>query len=65
MKFVFQLENSMENQEYLNDGVYAEWDGYGIYIWTSDGIDDSEKIYLDPVTLNELNNFYNAKLLEE
>ena len=27
------------NQTYLGDGVYAEFDGYQIWVWTSNGIE--------------------------
>lgn len=43
-----------DNQTYLGDGVYASHDGYGVWIWTSDGVRQSEKIFLEPSTLAAL-----------
>lgn len=31
---------------YLGDGVYAEFDGWQVWIWTSDGIRNNPKIAL-------------------
>lgn len=48
---------------YLGDGVYAEQDGYHIWLWTSDGINDSRKIALEPAVLDALF-AYRGSLLE-
>lgn len=42
---------------YLGDGVYAEHDGFQVWIWTSNGVRESERIALEPVTLKALNEF--------
>lgn len=34
--------------DYLGDAVYAEWDGYQIKLFTSNGITAIDTIYLDP-----------------
>lgn len=39
---------------YLGDGVYAEYDGYNIWLYTSDGIKESEKIAIERGTYNHL-----------
>ena len=44
--------------EYLGDGVYVDFDGYQLGIWTSDGATDSGKIYLEPAVLNALVGYY-------
>lgn len=51
------------NHAYIGDGVYAEFDGYGIWLRTGDHRDDlcDNKVYLEPDVLNSLNQFYNAK----
>jgi hypothetical protein len=36
------------NQEYLGDGVYAEFDGYQIWLYTHDGISRLCEIALEP-----------------
>lgn len=51
-----------DTQTYLGDGVYASHDGYAIAIWTSDGIRQSEKIYLEPEVLAALDQFVRAAL---
>lgn len=44
---------------YLGDSVYAEFDGYGIWLTTNNGHPDDprNKIYLEPVVLNSLDIF--------
>lgn len=39
---------------YLGDGVYAEDDGHGIVLTTSNGIDVTNVIYLEPEVLDKL-----------
>jgi hypothetical protein len=52
----------MENESYLGDGVYARWDGCGCWIYTSNGFETSEEIYIELDTLNSLNDFVANKL---
>ena len=40
-------KNLLNNPTYLGDGVYVEFDGYHIKLTTSDGISDTNTIYLD------------------
>ena len=44
---------------YLGDGVYAIYDGYGIWLHANDHRPElaSDKIYLEPSVLRALNNF--------
>ena len=49
--------NGSQKPTYLGDGVYACFDGYQVWIWTSDGISESERIALEPETLRSLNNY--------
>ena len=37
-----------ENKVYLGDAVYAEYDGYQIWLSTSNGIYDTNRIALEP-----------------
>jgi hypothetical protein len=49
-------------QRYLGDGVYADKDERGwVWIYTSDGINSSSKICLDPDVLSSLVEFYQEK----
>ena len=47
----------MDKKEYLGDGVYAGFDGYQVWIWTSDGEADSQMIALEPEVLLQLIQF--------
>lgn len=46
-------------KSYLGDGVYAQFDGFHIWIYTSDGIKESEKIALEQKVLDQLVKFNN------
>ena len=48
----------MDNRIYLGDGVYAIWSGYDIELRTGDIDNPDDVIYLEPRTLDALNNFY-------
>lgn len=39
---------------YLGDGVYARYDGWHVRLWTSDGIQETNVVYLDPHVLAAL-----------
>jgi len=49
------------HKQYLGDSVYAETDGYGIWLTTENGYfnDPSNKIYLEPSVLQSLNDYLN------
>ena len=42
---------------YLGDGVYAAFDGFQIRLWTTDGISETNVIFLDPEVQVELVRF--------
>jgi hypothetical protein len=44
------------NEDYIGDGVYAEFDGYGI--WLRANVPTTDEIYLEPSVLRALNDFY-------
>jgi hypothetical protein len=44
-------------RKYLGDYVYAEFDGYHIWLITSDGIEDTNKIALEPQVLSTLKRY--------
>ncbi len=50
-----------ERAEYLGDGVYADFDGFQVWIWTSDGLAPSERIALEPAVLKALDGFYRRR----
>lgn len=43
-----------ERRSYLGDGVFVEQDGERLLLSTSNGIVDTNKIYLEPEVLTEL-----------
>lgn len=45
------------NKQYLGDSVYAEFDGYGIWLTTENGYGPSNKIYLEPGVLGALEDY--------
>ena len=45
---------------YLGDGVYAEFDGYGIKLTTENGVEVSNSIYVEPEVLRALVKFADA-----
>ena len=49
----------MKKQTYLGDGVYAEFDGYGI--WLRANVPNTDSIYLEPTVLSALNVFYDQQ----
>jgi len=53
----------MEKLDYLGDGVYAEFDGFGIWLYANDHQNPTDKIYLEPEVFARLLKFQadNAK----
>lgn len=43
--------------DYIGDGVYVKFDGYGIELRTNDHLNPTNKIYLEPEILENLINF--------
>ena len=52
-------EEERFNHEYLGDAVYAEWDGFVVWLRTGDHLDIccDDKIYLEPHVLKNLDKF--------
>ena len=46
------------NKQYLGDGVYANFDGYQVKLTASDGVYDTDKIYLNPEVMKSLIEYY-------
>jgi hypothetical protein len=49
-----------QRHSYLGDAVYVEWDGSHLILRTGDHRDGEceNKIYLEPIILQRLNDFY-------
>ena len=43
--------------EYIGDGVYVEYDGYGIWLKANDHQFPTDQIYLEPSVLEALSRF--------
>lgn len=49
---------SQETKRYLGDGVYADYDGYGVIVLTTeDGVQVQNRIYLEPIVWRELERY--------
>ena len=48
-----------EKTEYLGDGVYAIFDGLGIWLYANHHENPTDRIYLEPNVFQALNLFYN------
>jgi len=45
-------------RRYLGDGVYAAFDGIGVWLTAEDGMTATDAIYVEPAVLDELARFY-------
>jgi hypothetical protein len=45
-------------EDYLGDGVYVRFDGFGLELRANDNIHPTDIIYLEPEVLKNLNTFY-------
>jgi len=57
MSLADYLRGMEKEPTYLGDGVYATFDGYQVWVWTSNGIRESERIALEPEVLDALNRY--------
>ena len=48
----------MSATEYLGDSVYANYDGYSIRLYTSNGLMEYSEIYLEPEVADALVRFW-------
>ena len=46
-----------EHMDYLGDGVYALFDGYGIWLHANSHDQPTDRVYLEPEILSALNRF--------
>jgi hypothetical protein len=44
-------------QDYIGDGVYVEFDGYGVWL-RANSPDSDKEVYLEPSVLEALNRFF-------
>lgn len=48
---------SEDGWEYIGDGVYCKFDGFGIILHANSHSDPTDRIYLEPNVLKSLNRF--------
>lgn len=51
--------NSLQDKDYLGDGVYVGHDGYHIILWLDDGGPPGRPIALEPSVMNALDRYRN------
>lgn len=51
------MEWNRKNSDYLGDGVYAHFDGFGVLLHANDHLNPTDRIYLEPEVLESLNRF--------
>jgi hypothetical protein len=52
------------HQSYLGDGVYVEFDGYGIMLKANDHRNPTDKVYLEPDVMKRLILFYERSKIQ-
>jgi hypothetical protein len=52
------MEADRSKMDYLGDGVYAIYDGFGIWLHANSHDKPTDKIYLEPNVLQAINGFY-------
>jgi hypothetical protein len=60
MRNKIERKKTMPNntiQDYIGDGVYVEFDGYGIWL-RANSPDSPKEVYLEPEVLMALNRFF-------
>lgn len=50
-------DGTSKKQDYLGDGVYVEFDGFGFTLKANDHLHPTDTIYLDPCVISQLNLF--------
>lgn len=48
----------MKTTEYLGDGLYAHFDGYGIELRANSHITPTDKVYIEPSVMVQLQSFW-------
>ena len=51
--------------DYLGDGVYVAYDGFGMWLTAEDGVRATDGIYLEPLVYNALRQFWLSLDYEE
>jgi len=46
-------------KKYLGDGVYVDYDGFNVVLTTENGVEEGNRIVLEPSVKSELNRYIN------
>jgi hypothetical protein len=53
-----------ENKIYLGDGLYAEYDGLQVRLYTSDGIRETNEVFLEDFVLQVLDWLKRSEIIQ-
>jgi len=62
---IIEFRGSKRPATYLGDGVYAIFDGFGIWLHAGSHDNPTNKVYLDPTVMQELKEFEKDSKSEE
>ena len=62
---IIDFEGGKRPATYLGDGVYAIFDGYGMWLHANDHANPTDKIYLEPEVMKALISFGEEARSEE
>lgn len=62
---IIEFEGKKRPATYLGDGLYAIFDGYGIWLHANDHENPTDKVYLEPPVIQALIRFENDLKSEE
>jgi hypothetical protein len=48
------MPDTPKKKTYLGDGLYGEWDGFGIWVTSENGIEVLNRVYFEPSVLQSL-----------
>lgn len=51
------MEMNEQNSRYIGDGVYAGFDGFGIWLYANSHYEPTDRIYLEPQVYHQLVKF--------
>ena len=62
---IIDFQGNKRPVEYLGDGVYAVFDGYGIWLHANDHENPTDRVYLEPAVMAALIRFRDDSRCEE
>lgn len=62
---IIDFQGNKRPAEYLGDGVYAIFDGFGVWLHTNDHANPTDRVYLEPNVMQALIRFEKNSKSEE